>query len=123
MGVIVTSQRARVERAIVDDERCPIGCDYIKVKTHHTFPGQVLVLRCHAMRGMTGGTRKPVVDVPGMFAESCVGEHLLQVMAFTAERVRAIDGQIRIGEKIVHQSPGDCRNAELISTLENVTEL
>ena len=115
-------QCAGVEGSIIGDRQCSVRCYYVEIKTHHAFSSCILVLRTHAVRGVTGRTRKPVVDMPRMLGEACIGEHLLQIVTFATECVWAIHGEIGIWKQIIHQSTGDGCSAEFITPFQNVAE-
>lgn len=50
------------------------------------------------MSRVAGRTREAIINMARMLAETAIGENLAQVMTLGAERIGAIDGEIRAGK-------------------------
>lgn len=98
--MVVAGERARIGRVRIRDRRCAIRSDDVGVKIDESLAGDGSAGASHAMRGVAGGARETVVDVPRVFTETRVGHDLSQAVALFAESVRTVDAKIRVGKEI-----------------------
>ena len=120
----MTDEHAGVGGAIVGDGDAAVGRHDVGVEVDEPFAADGSAGSAHTVRGVTGGTTEAGVDVAAVLIPACVLHDLVgQVMAFSAEGVRPIHTQVRIGKLIGDQSAW-CRGlAELVIPLEDVRPL
>ena len=71
---------------------------------------------------MAGGTGEAIINVPAMFAETCVRQDLIEVVALPAQGIGPVNREIRIGKKVCHPLSRSRSLAQLVATLQNVEE-
>ena len=100
MGPHVARQRAAVCGSAVRDGLCAVGGHNVDVKIDHALAADGAVYTGHAMRRMASGTTEARIYVQCVLNEACVGYDPSQIVAFPAERVRAIHAEVRRWKKV-----------------------
>lgn len=123
MRVIVTSKAARIGGPRIGNSICSVRRDDVNVKIYEPIPGDIPVAAAHPVGAMARGTRKAIIDMPGVLGKARVAQNLRQVVALPAHRVGTVHAEIRAGIEISDHQPGAHRLAELVAALKKMRPL
>ena len=123
MPVIMAGKTAGLCGARIGDRSCAVRRDHVGVEVDEPFARNAPAGAAHAVCRMARGARKPVVDVPPVLTEACIGGDVLQIVTLCAKRVRAVDAEIRTGVQVRNELPWRRCLAEIVSSFEDVGPL
>lgn len=107
MRCAVASEHARISNAAIGNGRGPILRHHTDIEIHQALAGYRGARRSHAVRGMTNRATEAGVYVKGVLREAGVLHDLAgQVMALSAQSVRPVHAEVRIGIKVRDQLAG-----------------
>lgn len=120
MRVIMASESAGICGSRIRNGVGSVRRHYIDVEIHQPFARNGSAGAPHTMRGMARRAGKPVIDVPGVFAETRIGDNGTQIVTFSTKRIRPIHAEIWIGVEIGNGLTRSRSLAEFITAFQDV---
>jgi len=116
----MTDQGATARSPIVGDGHAPVLPNNFQVEGNHAFSGHVGTARSRAMRSMATRAGKSGVDMHRVLTPTGRAVDRRKIVALTAQSIRTVHAEIRIGEQIRDPLAGSRSLAEFIAALQNM---
>lgn len=121
--MVMAGKAARITGPRIREGGSSVGSDDVDIKVDEALAGNGPADAAHTMSSVAGRTREPIIDVPGVFAETGIRHDLAWVVALGAKSERTIHAEVGAGKKIGNKLAGSRSLAELVAAFQDVSPL